>query len=91
MRVHALYCYYKNKSRSKMRSVIIPLLPAKKATMKSGKGFHETFSQVFVDAFWKELMQTKGISVKEANQVLPPLLLGVQEASMVLWIVCQNL
>jgi hypothetical protein len=40
--------------------------------MKSGKGFHETFNQVFVDAFRKELMRTKGISVKEANQVLPP-------------------
>ena len=55
-----------------MRSVIIPLLPANYATMKSGKGFHETFNQVFVDAYQKELMQTKGVSIEEANQVLPP-------------------
>ena len=71
MTAHALYRYY-NDSRSKMRSVIIPLLPANYATMKSGKGFHETFNQVFVNAFRKELMRTKGISVEEANQVLPP-------------------
>ena len=71
MTAQALYRYY-NDSRSKMRSVIIPLLPANYASMKSGKGFHETFNQVFVNAFRKELMRTKGISVEEANQVLPP-------------------
>jgi hypothetical protein len=71
MTAHALLRNY-NDCRSKMRSVIIPLLPANYATMKSGKGFHETFNQVFVDAYRKELMRTKSVSVEEANQVLPP-------------------
>ena len=47
MTAHALFRNY-NDCRSKMRSVIIPLLPANYATMKSGDGFHETFTQILL-------------------------------------------
>ena len=55
-----------------MRSLIIPLFPVSFASMKSGKGFHESCNAVFVSAYRKELMRTKRMSKEEADQELPP-------------------
>jgi hypothetical protein len=62
--------------RKKMRSLIIPLLPATFNLMKSGKGFHETCNDMIVAAFRREIH--KGTAAKpgmpwaEAEQMLPP-------------------
>ena len=71
MGAEALYRYYQD-SRNKMRSLIIPLFPVSFASMKSGKGFHESCNAVFVSAYRKELMRTKRMSKEEADQELPP-------------------
>ena len=71
MTAHALFRNY-NDSRCHMRSAIIPLLPRNFSSMPSGKGFHETFNNIFVNAFHNDLVQLKGVSMEEAMQSLPP-------------------
>jgi len=76
MTPEALYRYYMD-SRSKMRSCIIPLLPSNYNKMKSGKGFHDTFNDLFVQQYRSEIMKVnKGcgtmMTQEEADQELPP-------------------
>lgn len=76
MTPEALYRYYLD-SRSKMRSCIIPLLPSDFNKMKSGKGFHDTCNDAFVQQFRNEIMKVKKgcgtlMTQEEADQELPP-------------------
>jgi hypothetical protein len=51
----ALWRYF-NESQTKMRCSIMPLLLANFIDiMKSGKGFHDTFNEMFRSQFWREL------------------------------------
>jgi hypothetical protein len=69
----ALWRYYQE-SRTKMRCSIIPLLPANFCNMKSGKGFHDTFDEVFRSQFRRELQRKhSSMTVAEIDQALPPL------------------
>ena len=70
MRGDQLYRYYLD-SRSKMRSIIVQLLPAGFATMKSGKGFHDTCNGVMVKVYRQELSE-KGVQKETVDQMLPP-------------------
>jgi hypothetical protein len=54
----ALYSYFMD-SFSKMRSCIIPLLPSDFNKMKSGKGFHDTCNDAFVQQYINEIMKVK--------------------------------
>ena len=67
-----LWRYYQE-SRTKMRCSIIPLLPANYSKMKSGKGFHDTFDEVFRSQFRRQLhKKNKSMTVAEIDQALPP-------------------
>jgi hypothetical protein len=55
-----------------MRAALIPLFPKDFHTMRSGKGFHDTCNDVFVSAYRRELVATKGMSEEDANKELPP-------------------
>jgi hypothetical protein len=69
----ALWRYYQE-SRTKMHCSIIPLLPANFCNMKSGKGFHDTFDEVFRSQFRRELQRKhSSMTVAEIDQALPPL------------------
>jgi hypothetical protein len=68
----ALWRYYQE-SRTKMRCSIIPLLPTNFCNMKSGKGFHDTFDEVFRSQFRRELHRKQSsMTVAEIDQALPP-------------------
>lgn len=73
MSAEPLYRYYLD-SRNKMRSLIIPLFPPTFASMKSGRGFHESCNDVFIRAFRKDLLRSKkGVMTEaEADAELPP-------------------
>ena len=74
MLAEPLYRYYLD-SRNKMRSLIIPLFPATFASMKSGRGFHESCNDVFVKAYRRDLMRSKKVTTEEeAENELPPYL-----------------
>ena len=73
---HSVYRYYQD-SRNKMRSIVVPLLPASFMTMKSGRGFHDTCNNIIVEQFRKELVKgTKNVpavSRECADQMTPPM------------------
>jgi hypothetical protein len=66
-----LYRYYLD-SRCKMRSHIIPHMPANFVSMKSGKGFHETCNDVMLKLYRKDLVQRLTHTREEADQELLP-------------------
>ena len=76
-----LYRYYLD-LRNKMRSLIIPLFPPTFASMKSGRGFHESCNDVFVKAFRKDLLRSKKgtMTEAEADAELPPYLWEFKKA-----------
>ena len=76
-------------SRTKMRCSIIPLLPTNFCNMKSGKGFHDTFDEVFRSQFRRELHR-KQSSMTVAEIDVAAFLLGVQKEPVVLWTHCQD-
>jgi hypothetical protein len=70
-----LYRYFKD-SQNKMRSLLlVPLLPQEFMTMKSGRGFHQTCTELIVNQFCKKLVKTvngrPGMSKEEAASKLP--------------------
>lgn len=71
MAAAALWRYYQE-SRTKMRCSIIPLLPANISKMKSGKGFHDTFDEVFRSQFRRDLLRKNCMTVEEVDRELPP-------------------
>ncbi len=76
MTPEALYRYYMD-SCSKMRSCIIPLLPSDFNKMKSGKGFHDTCNDAFVQQYRNEIIKVKkgcgnAMTQEEADHELPP-------------------
>ena len=66
-----LYRYYLD-SRCKMRSHIIPHLPANFVSMRSGKGFHDTCNDVMLKLYRKELVHRLTHTQDEADQELLP-------------------
>ena len=67
----AVYRYYQE-TRLKLRNHMMPFFPRDMATMKSGRGFHESCNEVFVKAYREGLVKTKKYSKEEADQKLPP-------------------
>jgi hypothetical protein len=50
----ALYWSFQE-SRKKVQMIIIPLLPATLTTMKSGKGLHETYNDLVMTLFCRDV------------------------------------
>jgi hypothetical protein len=72
MTAEPLYRYYLD-LQSKMRSLIIALFPTTFASMKSGRGFHESCNDNFVKALRRDLMRSKkAMTEEEADAELPP-------------------
>ena len=73
-----LYRYYLD-SRRTMRNVILPVFPKDLISLKSGKGFHESCSEVYALAYRQEMakVNTKGVPKYTADvlkTMQPPLL-----------------
>ena len=60
----AVYRYYQE-TRLKLRNHVMPFFPRDMATMKSGRGFHESCNEVFVKAYREGLVKTKNTLKKK--------------------------
>jgi hypothetical protein len=58
MPAHSVYRYYQD-SRAKVRNQVLPFFPRDFVTMRSGRGFHESCHDVYVQAFRLEMSATK--------------------------------
>jgi hypothetical protein len=66
----ALYRYYQD-TRSKVRNQVLPFFPKDLVSMKSGRGFHESCNEVYINAYRNGLTK-KQYTKEEADRMLPP-------------------